>query len=159
MFQMKPLLLVVLMLFVFSFAAEAALMNGFAPDGTPVYLSDPSEIPRAIKKFEIRGDLTTEEGKIDYIISRIRTSQFKFIRNGTETQGDAAATFIRWKIGWYENHYHTKVTTLHDFVSEVLKGSEKTGKPYEIVLPDGTHHNAQIIFQNEANKLEELLSR
>ncbi len=143
--------------FFFSFSAEAKLINGFTAEGAPVYLSDAPEIPKAVKKFQLTRELTTEEGKIDYILSRIRSSKIRFIRNGQETDGDAASQFIRWKIGWYEDHYHTKIKTLRDFVSKVTKGSEKTGKPYIIILPDGSRHNAQDVIQNEADKLEEIL--
>ena len=75
-----------------------------------------------------------------------------------ETDSVAAAKFIRWKIGWYEDHYHTKITTLNDFISHVTKGSEKTGKPYTLLFPDGSRHNVQFILQNEADKLKESLA-
>ena len=159
--MMKSFMIALSAVFVLSFSshtAEAKLMNGVSGDGRPVFLSEPSEISRAIKKFKLMRDLTTEEGKIDYILSRVRSSQLKFIRNGMETDGDAAAQFMRWKIGWYEDKYKTKIKTPHDFISNITKGSEKTGKPYVLILPDGSQHNAQSILQNEENKLEELLA-
>lgn len=160
--MMKTLILAgsaVLLLFFSAHAAEAKLLSGLSAEGKPVFLSEPSQIPRAIKKFEITRDLVTEEGKIDYILSWIRSAQLKFVRNGIETEGNAAVQFLRWKIGWYENKYNTKIKTLHDFISQVAKGSEKTGKPYVLIFSDGTQHNLQSILQNEEKKLEELLPR
>ena len=158
---MKPTTIIsniVILSFFFGCVAEAKLMNGSDENGTAVYLSEPSDIPKAIKKFQLNRDLTTEEGKIDYILFRLRSSNLRFIRNGEETNGDNAAQFMRWKMGWYKDHHHTKIKTLQDFVSKVAKGSEKTGQPYVLILPDGSRHNAQYVLQNEANKLEELLA-
>ena|SRR3989338_102455 len=135
-------------------APVSPLKSGTDLLGKPVCLTDCQEIPGAIEKFKVTHDLLTEEDEIDYLFYRIRSSPNKFIRNGTEADSMAAAEFLRRKIRWYERRFGEKITTDEDFVSKVMKGSTATGKPYEIILPGGTKHNAQYVMQNELNFLK-----
>lgn len=139
--------------------SASSFSRGMTNQSTPAYLSDKARILSAIQKFYATRDLTTEEGKIDYLLERIRNSKLAFIRNGMQTSGSDAAAFMRWKIGWYENRYHVKIKTAQDFVSLVTSGSKKTGKPYTIILGDGSRHNAQIIIQSELDALESCLKQ
>ena len=135
-------------------SSGSTLGNGTNSIGQPVCLSDCGQIPSVIEKYMKTHGLTTEEDEIDYLMYRIRFSNDKFIRNGLEVDSSSAADFLRWKIGWYEDRYKEKVITDEDFVYKITKGSEKTGKPYVIILPDGSKHNMQFIMQNELNRLE-----
>jgi len=139
--------------FLLGCASAVQLKNGVDASGSPVCLTDCKEIPATLEKFKKTHDLTTEEDEIDYLFYRIRSSHYKFIRNGLEVDSAAAAEFLRWKIGWYEKHFNEKIDSDEDFVSKVLRGSEKTGKPYLLIPPDGTRHNAQFVMQNELNYL------
>ena len=145
----------ILMLFVviFSGCASTSLKNGTNAGVDTVCLTDCNDIPNAIEQFTKTHTLRTERDELDYLFYRIRTSRRKFIRNGMEVESTAAAQFLRWKLGWYKRVYHEAILTDEDFVSRILKGSEKTGRPYEIVMPDGHRYNAQGIMQNELNYL------
>ncbi len=129
---------------------EAGLDSG----GQPVCLTDCAQIPSAIAKYTKAHDLTTEEDEIDYLFYRIRFSNDKFIRNGLEVDSASAADYLRWKMGWFEKHHGKKIDDDEKLVAWVMKGSETTGKPYVVILPDGSKHNMQFIMQNELNNLE-----
>ncbi len=133
--------------------AYPQLKQGIDLVGNPVCLTDCRDIPTAIEKFIKTHDLETEQDEIEYLIYRIQSSNKKFDRNGTIYDPPAAAQFLRWKIGWYQNRHHEKINTDEDFVSKVLRGSEKTGKPYSIIMEDGSRYNAQAVMQSELNYL------
>ena len=135
------------------------LGNGTDLSGHPVCLTSCDQIPAVIEKYKIGHDLDTEESEIDYLFYRIRSSNVKFIRNGLEANGSSASEFLRWKIGWYEKAFGEKINTDENFVGKVLSGSQKTGKPYVIVLEDGTKHNMQPIMRNELNYLNSINSQ
>ncbi|HTL48352.1 MAG TPA: DUF5329 family protein [Verrucomicrobiae bacterium] len=111
------------------------------------------QIPAAVQAFQKIHSLKTEEDEIDYLLYRIRQVNAQFFRNGVTYNGADSAKFLRWKIGWYYKTHHVKIETDEDFVKKVLQGSEKTGKPYQIIMPDGSRHNAQLVMANEMNAL------
>ena len=117
-------------------------------------MSDCSQIPSQIEKYMRTYRLATEEDEIDYLIYRISSSTNKFIRNGFETDSATAAEFLRWKLMRYQTHHDDKIDDDEEFVVKIMKGSEKTGQPYLVILPDGTKHNLQSIMKNELNNLE-----
>jgi len=155
---MKPLILFFLLLTLQSCAtARPALQHGFKADGTPVYLSDPVQIPDEIKKFYSKRDLSTEEGKIDYLIYRVQDSDLTFLRNREKYDGAAAAEFLRWKLPRHKNNYHVKVDTAEDFVSKIASESRMSGKPYAVIDSQGGRHHLQDVLQNELNLLNDQL--
>jgi len=142
-------------IFLFSSCASVVgLKKGVDELGNPVCLTDCNEIPSVIENYIRTHDIITEEDEIDYLLYRIRTSRKKFIRNGTETDGLSAAQFLRWKIGWYERRFNSKIETDEDFILKILRGSEKSGMPYEIIMPNGAKHNVQHVMLNEYVNLE-----
>ena len=138
---------------------QAPLLMGVSESGTAVCLEDQAVIPGFVQKFYETRDLTTEEGKIDYLIERVKSSDLTFIRNKVEYTGPAAASFLRWKLSRMESRHHVKIKTAEDFVSEVVSGSRITGEPYTVILKDGSRHNFQNVLQNELDVLESCLRR
>ena len=138
---------------------KVALLEGMALDGAPVCLENRSQIPALVRKFYATRDLTTEEGKIDYLIERVRTSSLVFIRNQVHYSGPGAAEFLRWKLRRLEKRWHVKVETAQDFVSQVASGSRMSGDPYAVVLGDGSRHDLQDVLQNELNALKACLQQ
>ena len=122
-----------------------------------LYLTDEKNIPSAIRKFHDTRDLTTEEGKIDYLLGRVQSSGLSFIRNRETFPGPAAAAFLREKIGWYEGHFHVPIKTADAFVAHVAKGSTTTGLPYEVILGNGKYENLQRVLRNELDALNSCL--
>ena len=151
----KTLFIIFLLASCFGCASQGTpLLEGVTLQGNPVCLANPEGIPDIVRKFFATRDLTTEEGKIDYLLERVRKSDFIFIRNKVEHDGRSAAEFLRWKMGRMERRYHVKIKTAQDFISQVASGSRMSGQPYAVVLSDGTRHNLQNILQNELNALE-----
>ncbi|MBI3999777.1 MAG: DUF5329 family protein [Candidatus Omnitrophica bacterium] len=136
---------------------SVALLSGVSTEGAPICLTNPSGIPAIVQKFFATRDLTTEEGKIDYLIERVRSSDLIFFRNKVEYNGQAASEFLRWKMNRWKSRYHTKIDTAQDFISKIASGSKMSGQPYVIVLSNGSRHNLQSVLQNELNVLERCL--
>jgi len=138
---------------------QTPLLDGVNLEGAPLCLGEQAGIPAIVQKFYTSRDLTTEEGKIDYLLERIRTSDLIFVRNKVEYSGPQAAEFLRWKMGRMEKRYHIKINTAQDFVSQVSSGSKMSGQPYSVTLNDGSYHNLQHILQNELAALEACLKQ
>jgi hypothetical protein len=88
----------------------------------------------------------TEKEKIDFLISSIgKMEGAKFIRNGTEHDGKAAAEHLRMKLGSYDG----KVKTADDFITLCASKSVISGKPYMIRSSDGTTENSEQYFRRK----------
>ncbi|HLD56551.1 MAG TPA: DUF5329 family protein [Candidatus Omnitrophota bacterium] len=120
---------------------------------SPACLSAAEEIPAIVRVFLETRDLTTEEGKIDYLIARVKDSNLIFIRNKVRYTGTQAAQFLRWKLNRWRTRYHMKIESAQDFVSVVTSGSRTSGKPYKVVFDDGTHYDLELVLQSELNAL------
>lgn len=158
---MKRTYFFIFLLFCLGCASEQSvpLLSGHAKEGAPVCLADQSAIPAIVKKFYATRDLTTEEGKIDYLLERLRDSKLTFIRNRVEYKGSEAAEFLRWKLNRLRTRYHMKIETAQDFIVKITSGSRVSGEPYVIVLSDGSRHNLENVLQNELNLLESCLKQ
>lgn len=129
-----------------------ALLTGQTLEGAPICLDNRDNIPAIVRKFFNSRDLTTEEGKIDYLIERVRNSKLVLIRNKVEYDSASSASFLRWKLNRLQKK-GTKIETAQEFVSLVTSGSKVSGEPYSITLQDGSRHNLQSILQNELDAL------
>lgn len=69
-----------------------------------------------------------EQEKIDFLISEVQHSDAVFIRNGSEYDGEKAASHLKSKL-WFAGK---RVQTARDFIMGVASHSEESGKPYEI---------------------------
>lgn len=135
-----------------SAAKESALLGGETLEGAPICLDNQEKIPAFVKKFFNTRDLSTEEGKIDYLLERISRSKLTFIRNKVEYDSASAAKFMRWKLDRWKKK-GAKIETAQGFISFISSGSKTSGQPYTIILQDGSRHNLQTVLQNELNAL------
>lgn len=76
----------------------------------------------------------SERARIEALLKAIETSGLKFVRNGKEYDGAAAARHLRRK--W--NAAGSRIETAEQFIEHIASGSSTSGKPYEMVLADGT---------------------
>jgi hypothetical protein len=87
-----------------------------------------------------------EKKKIEYLISSVENlKNAKFIRNGTEHDGKAAAKHLRLKLEKAGSH----VQTADDFINLCASQSYTTGKPYMIKFSDGKTIRAEEFFRNK----------
>lgn len=130
------------------------LFSGVIPEKAPLCFSSNSEIPSIVQKFFASRDLTTEEGKIDYLLNRVRGAKVVFIRNREKYTSENASGFLRWKLGRLRTKYNTQVDTAQDFIEKVSAGSRVSGEPYVVKFYDGSRYPLKDILQNELDQLE-----
>ena len=91
-----------------------------------------------------------EKAKIEYLIERVRTSPYAFIRNGSEYTASQAAKHLGEKYRVRKE----KIKTAEQFIQDVASRSSVSGQPYMIKLVDGTSYPTEEIFTNELDVLE-----
>jgi len=134
--------------------ANSSLLSGTDTTGNKIYFSGTKDqILRSLKNYSKTYDISTLEGKIDYLLNRLRTTKFKLERNGSPYSPDEAVQFLRWKIG--RPRWQGKVNSAEDFVTVICSGSVTSGKPYVVILEDGNRHDMKFLFQNELDLLTE----
>jgi len=86
-----------------------------------------------------------ERNKIEFLISSVENlKDAKFIRNGSEYNGQEAAKHLRMKL---QNVLTIK--TADDFIRFIASKSSVSGKPYLIRLPDGTTIKSEKFFRDK----------
>lgn len=86
-----------------------------------------------------------ERNKIEFLISSVENLEnAKFIRNGSEYNGQEAANHLRMKL---QNVLVVK--TADDFIRLIASKSSVSGKPYLIRLPDGKTIKAEKFFRDK----------
>jgi hypothetical protein len=73
------------------------------------------------------------KAEIDELISYVRTSGVRFIRNGTEYSAAEGAQHLRDKLARAGN----RVKTTEDFINGIASKSYLSGKPYLVKFADG----------------------
>ena len=73
------------------------------------------------------------KAEIDELITFVRTSDVRFIRNGKEYSGAEGAQHLRDKLG----RAGDRVKTIDDFITGIASKSYLSGKPYLVKFPDG----------------------
>ncbi|PIQ85462.1 MAG: hypothetical protein COV74_08205 [Candidatus Omnitrophica bacterium CG11_big_fil_rev_8_21_14_0_20_45_26] len=131
------------------------LMGGVGAQGELIYLTPIRDIPKHIQECAELQDLSNEESKINYLIYRVQKSALPFTRNGSTYSSENAAQFLRWKLN--RPNWRPLVRSAREFVIIITRGSSKSGLPYEVKLPDRTHHELKAIMINELDFLEEYL--
>ena len=87
-----------------------------------------------------------ENKKIDFLISSlVNLKGAKFIRNGSEYNGQEAAMHLRMKRKRAGNH----VQTADDFIKVCASQSYTSGKPYTIRLSNGKTIKAEEYFREK----------
>lgn len=71
--------------------------------------------------------------EIDELITFVRTSDVRFIRNGKEYSAAEGADHLRMKLGKAGD----RVKTTDDFINGIASKSYLSGKPYLVKFPDG----------------------
>jgi hypothetical protein len=93
-----------------------------------------------------------EQTRIDFLIHEVETSTgFKFIRNGTEYDGAAAAAHLRMKLAYLGD----KVKTAEQFVKYCASESSMTHQKYKVREADGTTMEAANYFNAELRRFDE----
>ena len=93
-----------------------------------------------------------EQARIDFLIHGVETTaQVKFIRNGSEYDGAAAASHLRMKLGYAGE----RVKTAEDFVKYCASESSLTHQKYKIRAADGTLTDAAAYFQMKLREFDE----
>ncbi len=95
-----------------------------------------------------------EPEKIRFLLESIRTSPYRFVRNGSDYKGEDCMRWLRWKMG-HRQYARNPIRTASDFVTRVADRSLATGQFYQAVLADGRHVPLEGILQNELRALEE----
>jgi hypothetical protein len=87
-----------------------------------------------------------EKNKIEFLISSMENlKDAKFIRNGSEYNGQEAAKHLRMKLRRAGDH----VQTADDFIRLCASKSYISGKPYMIGLPDGKTIKSEKYFREK----------
>lgn len=115
-----------------------------------------SDQQRQLCEFVADTPSPTEIQKIHYLLSRIRTSDVDFIRNGQSYTGKQASKWLLWKMR-HKQYRKDPIRTVHDFVTRVADKSKKTGLPYKIKFENGKKANVQKILLSELEVLEQAL--
>jgi len=159
-FSLKQIMFVLIApILLASCATSAPLGIGYDSLGQPIYLSSPNELQETLKKW-VDPDSSywqSDEAKIKYLVKRVRITKLRLMRNDIRYRGPQGARFLKYKRTHPRWSY--QIENAQDFVSVICRGSSTSGRPYEIIFPDGSHHNFQPIMQNELNQLEAYLNR
>jgi len=92
----------------------------------------------------------SEKEKIEALIKHIEgLKDAKFVRNNTEYDAKAAATFLRGK---WDNAKDVK--TAKDFIDKCATKSSTTGKDYLIRMKDGKEKKSADYLKDELKKIE-----
>lgn len=73
------------------------------------------------------------KSEIDGLITFVRMSDVRFIRNGTEYSSEQGADHLREKL----TKAGDRVKTTDDFITGIASKSYLSGKPYLVKFPDG----------------------
>jgi hypothetical protein len=92
-----------------------------------------------------------ETGRIEYLISSVESLPgVKFQRNGSEHGGKEAAAHLRMKL----RRAGTRVRTAENFITLCASKSYLSGKPYQILFPDGKTVPAETFFLEQLKKYD-----
>jgi hypothetical protein len=93
-----------------------------------------------------------EQSRIDFLIHTVEVSSgLKFIRNGTEYVGPAAAAHLRMKLGYVGE----RVKTAEQFVKYCASESSITHQKYKVRLADGTMMDAATYFTGQLHQFDQ----
>ena len=93
-----------------------------------------------------------EQARIDFLIHGVETTaKVKFIRNGSDYDGAAAASHLRMKLGYAGE----RVKTAEDFVKYCASESSFTHQKYKIRAADGTTTDAATYFHAKLREFDE----
>lgn len=129
------------------------LGNGFSANGDRLYLNASQSHRTYLDQFLLRYPDFNEESKIQYLLSCIEKSRYRFIRNGIPYDGTGAMRWLRWKRR-HPQYKDRPVLTAHEFIERVADTSVNSGRSYEVVLPNGQREYLKNLLNNELSSLE-----
>ncbi len=92
-----------------------------------------------------------EQARIDFLLQRIESARdVKFIRNGSEHDGPAAAAHLRIKL----RAVGERIKTAEDFVKYCASESSITHQKYKVRLTNGSTIDAGAYFTNQLRDFE-----
>lgn len=104
----------------------------------------------AVARAEEKKQLT-EPQKIDALIGAVeKLKDAKFVRNGKEYDGKAAADHMRRK----RKSAGDKVKTAREFIDRLASKSSTSGEPYKIKFKDGKEVTSAEFLTKELDALE-----
>jgi hypothetical protein len=83
------------------------------------------------------------QADITYLLGSMESSGCRFIRNGKEYEGKAAAAHLRTKL----ERAGDRVKTVDDFIDGIASRSSTTGEQYQVKKPDGKTVAASAWFR------------
>jgi hypothetical protein len=93
-----------------------------------------------------------QQTRIEFLLHEVETAAgVKFIRNGTEHDGPAAAAHLRSKLDFAG----ARIATAEDFVKYCASESSMTHQKYKVRLADGTVVDAAAYFLGALRKFDE----
>ena len=93
----------------------------------------------------------SEAQKIQMLIHNIQVMKdARFVRNGSDYDGAAAADHLRTKL----NYAGSRIKTAQDFITYLATGSSMSGKPYLIRYSDGREVESAAYFHTMLAKIE-----
>jgi len=93
----------------------------------------------------------TEKQKINLLVSYVeQLKDAKFIRNGSEHTCKEAANHLKLKL----KNAGDEIKTAKQFIQELATKSSLTGKPYEILLPNGKKVKSETFFLEKLKEIE-----
>jgi hypothetical protein len=102
----------------------------------------------------LKDPVALEKAKIDYLISRMRSSDYRFDRNGVFFSGKRGAAHLLWK---YHNKSEKQIKTALDFIHVIATRSSSSGEFYKVHVSDYQVYPLGDLLLNELRRLEELL--
>ena len=123
---------------------------------TPLLLERHEVHQERLKQFVETSRSFTETDKINYLLAAIRSSGITFVRNGDHYNGDVASRWLRWKM-MHPQYRDKPIVTARDFVDRVCLRSERSGRPYEVILSDGVRDRLRKVLNYELLALDHAL--
>ena len=80
---------------------------------------------------------------IEYLIKKVGSSQFTFIRNGEKHSSEEAVEHIRLKYGYFKS----RIKSPEDFIRLCATKSILSGEPYMVITPQGKVTVASWLLQ------------
>jgi len=100
-------------------------------------------------------DVKLEEQKINFLIKQIESSSAIFERNGEKHSAKKAVSHIKFKMvrakGFFSFFSSPKITA-KNFIEKIASKSSTTGKPYFIILKNGTRYKMEDWLNKEIKK-------
>jgi hypothetical protein len=94
-----------------------------------------------------------EKKKIEFLLHEIQQLDgAKFWRNGTAYTPKEAVDYLRMKMKWNDKG---PIRSAREFIEKVASKSTITGKPYFIVMADGTKLEAKVFLDQKLSEWKE----